>query len=243
LLWVISRRALVRVFISHSSKDKPAVETLAAELRARDIDPWLDKWEIATGGDIVASINAGLEEAGTGIIVFSEHSQESRWVDAEVSYWTYARIEEGKVLIPVVLGENYFIPPLLRPLLRRKIEEIDAIADAVLRRSAKPALVRPPEQGRAEQVRATLRRTGDAGITAELLIGAQLHAKTDLAALPENLVAASAVFVRGFRYGLHRDRGVAERQAQEAQMAFRAIPPVRTRAHRRDLRNLTAASM
>ena len=54
----------MRVFISHSSKDKPAVEALA--LRERGIDPWLDKWEIGAGDDIVASINAGLDEAGPG---------------------------------------------------------------------------------------------------------------------------------------------------------------------------------
>ena len=209
----------MRVFISHSSKDKPAVEALATELRARGIDAWLDKWEIASGSDIVASINAGLEGAGTGIIVFSEHSQESRWVEAEVSYWTHARIEEGKVLIPVVLGENYFIPPLLRPLLRRKIDEIDAIADAVLHRTAKPALARPSEQGNLERVLVTLNRTESAGIRAELLIGAQSYGKIDLSALPKNLAAAHAVFVRGFRYGLHRDHSAAERQAQESQMA------------------------
>jgi hypothetical protein len=35
------------------------------------------------GDDIVASINAGLDQAGAGIIVFSRHSKESRWVEAE----------------------------------------------------------------------------------------------------------------------------------------------------------------
>jgi TIR domain len=62
----------------------------------------LDKWEIRPGDDIVASINAGLDQADAGIIVFSQHSHESRWVEAEVSYLTYARVQEQKVLIPVV---------------------------------------------------------------------------------------------------------------------------------------------
>jgi len=72
----------MRVFISHSSQDKPAVEALALALRERGIEPWLDKWEIGPGDDIVASINAGLDEAQAGIIVFSPHSRESRWVEA-----------------------------------------------------------------------------------------------------------------------------------------------------------------
>jgi hypothetical protein len=61
----------MRVFISHSSKDKPAVEPLVLALRERSFDPWFDKWEISPGDDIVASINAGLDEAGAGIIAFS----------------------------------------------------------------------------------------------------------------------------------------------------------------------------
>ena len=78
------------------------MEALAVALRERGIEPWLDKWEIGPGDDIVASINRGLDEADAGIIVFSEHSGESRWVEAEVGYLTYARIVESKALIPVV---------------------------------------------------------------------------------------------------------------------------------------------
>jgi hypothetical protein len=118
----------MRVFISHSSKDKSAVEPLVHALRERGFDPWFDKWEIAPGDDIVASINAGLEEAGAGIIAFSRHSRESRWVEAEVSYLTYARIQDDKILIPVMVSDDAWVPPLLRPLARRGIEEIDAIA-------------------------------------------------------------------------------------------------------------------
>src|SRR5436305_1745709 len=109
----------MRVFISHSSKDKPAVEVLARGLRERGIETWLDKWVIGEGDDIVVKINEGLEQASAGLIVFSAHSRESRWVEAEASYFTYARVQEGKVLIPVVVGEDAYVPPLLQALVRR----------------------------------------------------------------------------------------------------------------------------
>jgi TIR domain len=128
----------MRVFISHSSKDKPAVEALALALHERGIEPWLDKWEIGPGDDIVVSINDGLDRADAGIIVFSHHSRDSRWIEAEVSYLTFARIEERKVLIPVVLGDDFYVPPLLRPLARRSIGEVDAIIEALLHRKAGP---------------------------------------------------------------------------------------------------------
>ncbi|MGZ8711309.1 MAG: TIR domain-containing protein [Thermoanaerobaculia bacterium] len=66
--------------------------------------------------EIADSFREVVEEANAGLIVFSSHSRESRWVDAEVSYLTYARIQEGKVLIPVVVGDDAYVPPLLRPL-------------------------------------------------------------------------------------------------------------------------------
>lgn len=60
----------MRVFVSHSSHDKPAVLALAEALRQRGFDPWVDKWQIVPGQDIVARINAGLAVAEAGLIVF-----------------------------------------------------------------------------------------------------------------------------------------------------------------------------
>ena len=194
----------MRVFISHSSKDKPAVEALALALRERGIEPWLDKWEIGPGDDIVASINAGLEEASAGVIVFSQHSKESRWVEAEVSYLTYARVQESKALIPVIIGEDIWVPPLLRPLARRGIEEIDAIADALLHRKAKPSPVRAPEHGRVERVLITLLREAAGGIRTAVAIADQEHGAASWPELPPALLEAQAAFLQGFRVGRHR---------------------------------------
>ncbi|NTV99593.1 MAG: toll/interleukin-1 receptor domain-containing protein, partial [Chlorobiaceae bacterium] len=149
----------MKVFISHSSEDKPQVELLAHALRECGFEPWLDKWEIGPGDDIVASINAGLDAANAGIIVFSSHTGSSRWVDAEVNTLTYMRIMDGKLLIPVVVGDAAWVPPLLRPLARRGIDEIDAIIDALRYRQALPSPIRNPEQGRIEPVSISLRET------------------------------------------------------------------------------------
>jgi hypothetical protein len=92
----------MRVFVSYSSKDRAAVQALVSALQERGIECWWDQWDIDAGTDIVAAINKGLDEADAGIIVFSDHSKESRWVEAESSYLTYARIQESKVLIPVI---------------------------------------------------------------------------------------------------------------------------------------------
>jgi hypothetical protein len=209
----------MRVFISHSSKDKPAVEALARGLRERGIEAWFDKWMIGPGDDIVAKINEGLESAGAGLIVFSAHSRESRWVEAEVSYLTYARIQEGKVLIPVVVGEGAFVPPLLRPLSRRGIEEIDAIADALLHRRGGPPATVSRVAGLRERVLISLRRDGGSGVRVQVHLGGRDYGGAVHRALPQEVVTARDAFLRGFRTGLRRGPADATRKSLEAEMA------------------------
>jgi tetratricopeptide (TPR) repeat protein len=208
----------VRVFISHSSNDKPVVERLADALRARGIDPWLDKWEIGAGDDIVASINAGLDEAAAGIVVFSRHSRESRWVNAEVSYLTYARIQEGKALIPVVTDNDAWVPPLLRPLARRGIEEVDAIADAILNRRTDRRVRRAPEHGLVQRVLIVLRRDGSTGVRTEVRIGDNVQGQASMASLPQGLLRAQSEFLHGFKTGLRRNPIVTSRAKLESTM-------------------------
>src|SRR5215207_6537015 len=108
-----------RVFISHASQDRAAVEALAAALRERGIDVWLDSWEIGPNADIVREINEGLAKATAGVVVFSQHALDSKWVQAEQRYLMYASIQEGKPLVPVTLGNDAWV----LPLLRRRIDE------------------------------------------------------------------------------------------------------------------------
>ena len=209
----------MRVFISHASQDKPAVEALASALGERGFDVWLDKWEIRPGDDIVVAINDGLQEADAGLIVFSEHSRASRWVEAETSYLTYARIQEGKALIPIEAGAGAFVPPLLRPLARRGIEEIDAIADALRSRTGAPPAARRAEEGRGERVLVRLERAGEHGLSVEARLGGELLGKLELDELPRSLLAAHAEFLRGFRTAHRRDPVAATRASLESKVA------------------------
>ena len=205
----------MRVFISHSSKDKPAVERLALALEKAGFFPWYDAWEIAAGDSIVDKINRGLDEAEAGIIVFSASSKESRWVEAEAGYLTYARIQEGKLLIPVVAGDDAWVPPLLRPLARRGIEELEAIAEGLRSRKPRRPGVPLPEQGRVERVLVSLRREADRRVRVTVEIGGEVHAAAGPLALPRDLLALRDAFLRGFRLASHRSPEQAARAALE----------------------------
>jgi hypothetical protein len=207
----------MRVFLSHSSRDKPAVESLARYLREQGIDVWLDKWEISPGDDIIVRMNDGLLQADAGLIVFSAQSLESPWVKAEVSTLTYERIKSGQPLIPVQVGDDAYIPPLLKPLCRLGIEEHGAIADALLSRRPGPPSLGQPEGGRQEQVRLRLERGAAGAVAVTARIGEQAQFAATVPELPAAVRQGRRAFLRGFGAGA-RDWATAERAALESEL-------------------------
>jgi hypothetical protein len=204
----------MRVFLSHSRHDKDRVIALAEALKSHGIDPWLDKWEIRVGQDLVAAINDGLEECAAGIVVLSEHTRGHQWVGAELSYLIYAVIQEGKTLIPIVLGDDLEtdIPPLLRPLARTGIDDIEAIVDALRNPNAatqQPAVL-APERGKAIRFTIRLEREDPddsaSPIHAAALVGDRQIARETRDGIPPRLMELFEAFQDGVRAsGVWRD--------------------------------------
>jgi hypothetical protein len=61
----------MKVFLSHSTKDKQFVEALAAELKAEKIEPWSCEVDIELGDNFVAKIEEGLRDADLAILFWS----------------------------------------------------------------------------------------------------------------------------------------------------------------------------
>ena len=70
------------IFISYSSKDRPWVERFAKTLETHGWSVWWDR-NIPTGGSFNAVIRQELRVASCAIVVWSEQSVESEWVQAE----------------------------------------------------------------------------------------------------------------------------------------------------------------
>ena len=88
----------MKVFISHSSIDKPFVERLAGDLLSGEgIDAWLDKWEILPGDRIPDKLEEGLSSANVFLLVLSPESVKSQWVSYEKGAWLTAQVEEEKL--------------------------------------------------------------------------------------------------------------------------------------------------
>src|SRR5271165_1227080 len=71
------------VFLSHSSKDKPAVRELAERLKADGLRVWLDEWVIQPGDMIGLKVEEGLMQSRSLVLVMSQHAFASEWASLE----------------------------------------------------------------------------------------------------------------------------------------------------------------
>jgi WD40 repeat protein len=70
-------------FLSHSTKDKPAVRRLAERLKKDGLRVWFDAWAIQPGDLIGLKIEQGLEQSRTLVLVMSKNTFASEWVTLE----------------------------------------------------------------------------------------------------------------------------------------------------------------
>lgn len=104
------------VFISHAAEDKEFVRKLASDLAVHGIRPWVDEVEIKVGDSLIDRINQGIQEADYILLVLSEASIGSRWVQEEIRV-AVDRDPSGaaRALLPVLI-EDVELPPILRNL-------------------------------------------------------------------------------------------------------------------------------
>jgi TIR domain len=103
-----------KIFLSHSSLDKHFVRLLATDLYDLGHQPWLDEWEIGGGESIPEKLSLALESTDFLIVVLSENSSTSKWVEQEwqTKYWD--EINSRKITVIPVLYSSCSIPTLLK---------------------------------------------------------------------------------------------------------------------------------
>lgn len=97
-------------FISHSSKDKPFVRRLAADLVEQGVKVWLDEQRILVGDSIPEKIAQGLAESDFFLLVASHNSVGSLWVKKELSNALVHEIERRKVTVMPIRLDNSALP-------------------------------------------------------------------------------------------------------------------------------------
>jgi len=107
----------MKVFISHSSKDKRYAQRIAKSLKNQGIDVWYDDWSMRPGDSIVSKIEAGIADSNVLLILLSKASTKSSWVRAEINAFFNKAVADRNIRIIPVLIENVELPPLLRDRL------------------------------------------------------------------------------------------------------------------------------
>jgi hypothetical protein len=108
----------MKVFLSHTGKDKPNVRQVGCYLESRGISVWLDQWEMVPGDSLIEKISEGVEGSDKLVVFLSPASIESPWVKKELNGGLVMEIAEdkglgGKFVIPVLL-EACKVPFFLR---------------------------------------------------------------------------------------------------------------------------------
>lgn len=74
----------MKVFISHSSKDKKFVRKLKNCLHENSINTWFDEDQLDLGDSLISKLELALDESSHLVIVLSPNSVESEWVKYEL---------------------------------------------------------------------------------------------------------------------------------------------------------------
>jgi hypothetical protein len=103
-----------RVFLSHSSADKPFVSRLAVDLRSNNVPVWYDRWELKVGDSLLKRIDEGITESSFLAVVLSANSVKSAWVEKELNAAISRELNEKRVVVLPLVIDNCSIPTFLR---------------------------------------------------------------------------------------------------------------------------------
>ncbi|MBS7440297.1 toll/interleukin-1 receptor domain-containing protein [Pseudomonas syringae] len=98
----------MKIFLSHTSKDKPNVRAVANYLEDAGYSVWLDEWEMTPGDSLIKKISEGVESSDKLVVFLSPESIISPWVERELNGGLIMEIAEEKGL-----GSKFVIPVLL----------------------------------------------------------------------------------------------------------------------------------
>lgn len=108
---------MIRVFLCHSSVDKPVVRGVAKELERFGAHIWIDERSIRAGDSLRESIENGLSSADFVLVFLSSSSICKTWVKHELSAAFSLEIDRDKKLIIPILIDDCNVPLLIRDKL------------------------------------------------------------------------------------------------------------------------------
>lgn len=124
-----------QVFVSYASADSAAAKAIMEGLRSRDLNVWLNAYELRLGEHWAESIRATISASSYFLLLISKHSVHSHWIDYETEAVLKELQSRGVTFFPVIL-EDCDIPLSFAMYqwfdMRSGIEEnLEKLAEAV----------------------------------------------------------------------------------------------------------------
>lgn len=138
------------IFISYSHKDKKFVDKLAMQLVSRNVNVWLDRWELAVGDSIVDRVQEAVDGSSALLVILSKASTGSEWCKKELSAGLLRELEEKRVVVMPVMFEDCDVPVFARGKmfadfrtnfddgLRSVVEGIAKVTNSAMARAKEP---------------------------------------------------------------------------------------------------------
>ena len=105
------------IFISYSHGNKDFVDKLAIQLVHRNVNVWVDRWELSIGDSVIEKVQEAVDGASALLVVLSKASVESAWCKKELTAGLLKELEEKRVVVMPVLLEDCDIPIFARDKL------------------------------------------------------------------------------------------------------------------------------
>lgn len=117
----------LKIFLSHSSQDKPLVRRLEIALEAAGFATWVDHDDLHAGESFPKRIGEGIAMCDVMLLIWSQPASVSHWVEEEYN----SALSLRKVIIPCILDQTP-LPPLLRSISYANFREFESGLQQVL---------------------------------------------------------------------------------------------------------------
>lgn len=113
---------MASIFVSHASEDKADfVRPLAHALKRYGLKVWYDEFSLHPGNSLRRSIDKGLAECSTGVVVFSKAFFAKEWPQRELDALFTAEVAGRTQLLPIWYGISAADIAAISPLLADRI--------------------------------------------------------------------------------------------------------------------------
>lgn len=90
------------------------MDRLAIQLVRRNVNVWLDRWELSVGDSLVERIQDAVDGASALLVILSKASVGSEWCKKELSAGLLRELEERRVVVLPVMLEDCVVPVFAR---------------------------------------------------------------------------------------------------------------------------------